>query len=227
MAKIAKKALTLHVFIVMRHLFYSIFLIIGGLLLTCCEHRAERDGAYEVTVTLHNGRVLTDSATLVMVDDDYELLRVLGGARLQDSSFTFAGHTPVPRIAFIDFVTDSLPYQFFFILEPGKIEIELEPGQWLITSTGHKNLAFLSFLDKYQRVERERKALWERYRKMAADSTLTWDKEREAVRADSLLQDSLQRITVERINQGDLVSLLVKQRLMHTLTRESLNQLKK
>ncbi|MBR5727105.1 MAG: DUF4369 domain-containing protein [Muribaculaceae bacterium] len=210
----------------MRSFFYSILLILGGLLLTCCEHRAESDGAFEVTVTLHNGRVLTDSATLVMVDDDYELLRVLDGARLQDSSFSFVGHSAVPRIAFIDFVTDSLPYQFYFILEPGKIEIELEPGHWLIKSTGHKNLAFLSFLDKYQRVERQRQALWERYRKMAADSTLTWDKEREAVRADSLLQDSLQRITVDRINQGDLVSLLVKQRLMHTLTHESLKQLK-
>ncbi len=179
-----------------------------------------------MTVTLHNGRVLTDSATLVMIDDDYQLLRVLGGSRLQDSSFSFKGHTPVPRIAFVDFVTDSLPYQFYFILDPGKFEINLEPGHWLIKTTSPKNLAFLSFLDKYQRVERQRQALWERYRKMAADSTLTWDKEREVVRSDSLLQDSLQRITVDRINQGDLVSLLVKQRLLHTLTHESLNQLK-
>ncbi len=210
----------------MRRFFYSLFFIIGGLLLTCCQHRAERDGAFEVTVTLHNGRVLTDSATLVMIDDDYQLLRVLGGSRLQDSSFSFKGHTPVPRIAFVDFVTDSLPYQFYFILEPGKFEINLEPGHWLIKTTSPKNLAFLSFLDKYQRVERQRQALWERYRKMAADSTLTWDKEREVVRSDSLLQDSLQRITVDRINQGDLVSLLVKQRLLHTLTHESLNQLK-
>ena len=210
----------------MRRFFYSLFIIIGGLLLTCCQHLAERDGAFEVTVTLHNGRVLTDSATLVMIDDDYQLLRVLGGSRLQDSSFSFKGHTPVPRIAFVDFVTDSLPYQFYFILEPGKIEINLEPGHWLIKTTSPKNLAFLSFLDKYQRVERQRQALWERYRKMAADSTLTWDKEREVVRSDSLLQDSLQRITVDRINQGDLVSLLVKQRLLHTLTHESLNQLK-
>lgn len=210
----------------MRRFIYSLFFIIGGLLLTCCQHRAERDGAFEVTVTLYNGRVLTDSATLVMIDDDYQLLRVLGGSRLQDSSFSFKGHTPVPRIAFVDFVTDSLPYQFYFILEPGKIEINLEPGHWLIKTTSPKNLAFLSFLDKYQRVERQRQALWERYRKMAADSTLTWDKEREVVRSDSLLQDSLQRITVDRINQGDLVSLLVKQRLLHTLTHESLNQLK-
>ena len=61
---------------------------------------------------------------------------------------------------------------------------------------------------------------------MGADSTLTWDQERTALRADSVLQDSIQRITVDRINQGDLVSRLVKQRLMHTLTRESLEQLK-
>lgn len=212
---------------VMRQFFYGILLIVGGWLLTCCDHGPERDGAFEVTVTLHNGRVLTDSATLVMIDDDYKLLRVLGGARLQDSSFTFAGHTPVPRIAFVDFVTDSLPYQFYFILESGKIEIRLEPGHWLIKTTSPKNLAFLSFLEKYQHVEQQRQALWERYRKMAADSTLTWDREREVVRADSLLQDSLQRITVRRINEGDLVSLLVKQRFMPTLTRESLDKLKK
>lgn len=210
----------------MRHFFYSILLIAVGLMLTCCERRADSDGAFEVTVTLHGGRILTDSATLVMIDDDYDLKRVLGGAPLQDSSFTFAGHNREPRIAYIDFETDSLPCQFYFILEPGKTEIKLSPGHWVICTTGPKTLAFLSFLNKYQRVECQREALWERYRQMASDSSLTWNKEREVVRTDSMLQDSLQRITVDRINRGDLVSRLVKQRLMHTLTRESLNQLK-
>ena len=210
----------------MRYLLYGILLIFAGLMLTCCEHRLESDGAFEVTVTLHGDSIHTDSATLIMIDDDYDLKRVLGGARLQDSSFTFTGHTPVPRIAYLDFATDSLPFQFYFILEPGKIAIDLQPGSWLITSTQSGNRLLQSFLNKYQHLERERKALWERYQQMGADSTLTWDQERTALRADSVLQDSIQRITVDRINQGDLVSRLVKQRLMHTLTRESLEQLK-
>lgn len=210
----------------MRHLLYGILLIFAGLMLNCCEHRLESDGAFEVTVTLHGDSIHTDSVTLIMIDDDYDLKRVLGGARLQDSSFTFTGHTPVPRIAYLDFATDSLPFQFYFILEPGEIAIDLQPGSWLITSTQSGNRLLQSFLNKYQHLERERKALWERYQQMGADSTLTWDQERAALRADSVLQDSIQRITIDRINQGDLVSRLVKQRLMHTLTRESLEQLK-
>lgn len=210
----------------MRYLLYGILLIFAGLMLTCCKHRVESDGAFEVTVTLHGDSIHTDSVTLIMIDDDYDLKRVLGGARLQDSSFTFTGHTPVPRIAYLDFATDSLPFQFYFILEPGEIAIDLQPGSWLITSTQSGNRLLQSFLNKYQHLERERKALWERYQQMGADSTLTWDQERAALRADSVLQDSIQRITVDRINQEDLVSRLVKQRLMHTLTRESLEQLK-
>lgn len=197
----------------------------GLLVLAGCNHGTDSDGAFEVTVSLHNGRVLTDSATLVVVDDDYGLLRVLGGSRLQDSCFTFTGHSAVPRIAYVDFVTDSLPCQFYFILEPGKIGIELQPGSWIITSAQSGNRQLQLFFNKYQHLEREREALWQHYRQMAADSTLTWEKERAALHADSVLQDSMQRITIDRINQGDLVSRLVKQRMMQTLTHESLKQL--
>lgn len=211
----------------MHRLLYTLLILSGVLWLsTGCQQETEADGAYQVTVSLNNGRVHTDSATLVVVDDDYGKLRVLGGARLRDSAFTFTGHTTDACIAFVDFVTDSLPYQFYFILEPGTTAIKLTPGHWRIVSQGQSQSLF-SFMYWRQRIADDRQQLWERYQQMAADSTLTWDKERAVLRRDSLLQDSLQRITVERINRGDLVSRLVKQRLLPTLTRESLERLTK
>ena len=209
----------------MRQIIHILLLIVVALALLCCESRVESNGAYEVTVKLRHGTVHSDSATLVVVDDDYGRLRILGGASLKDSTFHFAGHTPHPRIAYIDFVTDSLPYQLYFVLEPTSINITLEPGQWLIKG-GKGNLSYQSFLNRHAHLTAERDTLWRKYVRMGIDSTLTWDAERAALRTDSLLQDSLQCITVERIKRGDLASRLIKQRLLHTLTRESLDKLK-
>ena len=50
------------------------------------------------------------------------------------------------------------------------------------------------------------------YLKMAADSSLKRDDERRMVRQDSLLNDSLIRITIERINRGDVVGRIIRER---------------
>ena len=210
----------------MRQFIHIIILLIAATVsLLSCESREENNKAYEVTVQLRHGTVHCDSATLVIVDEDYGRLRVLGGASLKDSTFHFAGHAPQSSIAYIDFVTDSLPYQLYFVLEPTNIDITLEPGQWLIKG-GKANQSYQSFLNRHDKLMAERNTLWHKYVRMGTDSTLTWDAERAALRTDSLLQDSLQRITVERIKRGDLASRLIKQRLLHTLTRESLDKLK-
>lgn len=206
-------------------LLYILLFCLAALSLAGCDSHAGDDGSYRVTVELRHGRLHCDSATLVVVDEDYGRLRLLGGAHVEDSVFTFVGHTPEPRLAYIDFATDSLPLQFYFVLEPTHITITLEPGRWLIKGGKH-NQSYQAFLNRHTRLLASRDSLWHKYVSMGSDSTLTWDKERAALRTDSLLQDSLQRITVERINRGDLASCLVKQRLLPTLTRESLDKIK-
>ena len=207
-------------------LLYILLLCLAALSLAGCDSHAGDDGSYRVTVELRHGRLHCDSATLVVVDDDYGKLRLLSGSHLEDSTLTFVGHTPEACIAYIDFVTDSIPYQFYFVLEPTQIGITIEPGRWIIEG-GRQNHSYQIFLNRHAHLLASRDSLWNRYLRMGADSTLTWDKERAALHTNSLLQDSLQRITVERINRGDLASRLVKQRLLPTLTRESLDKIKR
>ena len=209
----------------MRHFLFYIIMCLAGVALLGCDSHVKNDGAFEVKVTLRHVHMGCDSATLVVVDDDYNMLRVLGGAKLKDSTFTFTGHTPTARLAYVDFDTDSIPYQFYFILEPTRVKIDIEARQWTING-GKGNHDYQSFLNQHARIRAQRDSLWLKYTSMGTDSTLTWDAERTALHTDSLLQDSLQRITIERINRGDLVSRLIKQRLLPTLTRESLDKIK-
>ncbi len=199
---------------------------VAGLALLGCVRKAEDDGAYRVTVRLHGGALQhIDSATLLVIDPDYGQQRVLGGARVQDSTLAFAGHVAGAQLAYVDLSSDSLPYQFYFILEPTDITISIGPRHWQIAG-GRGNRSYQQFLNRHDRLLSSRDSLWREYVRMGTDSTLTWDAERSSLRLDSLLQDSLQRIIVERINRGDLVSRLIKQRLLPTLTRESLQKIK-
>ena len=69
-------------------------------------------------------------------------------------------------------------------------------------------------------------ATWQEYLDMSADSSLKPDDEGRMVRQDSLLYDSLQRITVERINRGDAVGRIIKERFANQLDKEHMRQLK-
>ncbi|MBR1475404.1 MAG: hypothetical protein IJ613_07520 [Muribaculaceae bacterium] len=204
-----------------------VYILIAMVVLTLgsCHERKRDNNRYRVTVRLTGDTVRCDSGTLVVLDEDYGHLRVLQGARLSNSTLTFSGHFAEACIAYVDFHTDSLPYQFYFILEPCPIDINISPHEWLIKG-GRGNLKYQQFLNRCAHLSASRDSLWQAYVRMGADSTLTWNKERAALRADSVLQDSLQRIIVERINRGDLASRLVKQRLLPQLTRESLNKIK-
>ena len=61
---------------------------------------------------------------------------------------------------------------------------------------------------------------------MASDSSLHHDDELYMVRQDSLLNDSLQRITVDLINRGDAVGRIIRQRFGNQLDQEHMRQLK-
>lgn len=195
------------------------------LAIVSCNRHVPADDTFQVDCTMHVGTLACDSATLMIFDEDYGQMRVMGMSSLSDSLFSFAGHIDRPAVAMIQFHTDSLPASFYFVLEPTHIAIDIERDRWLIRG-GKANDAYQLFLNRHDRLRAQRDSLWRKYLKMGViDSTLTWQAERELLKADSTLQDSLQHITTERINQGDLAGRLIKQRLMPTLTRQSLDQL--
>ncbi|MBQ1583913.1 MAG: hypothetical protein II078_02500, partial [Muribaculaceae bacterium] len=88
------------------------------------------------------------------------------------------------------------------------------------------NSAYLHYINQRNGIMDARIATWQEYLKMSADSSLKRDDEVLMVRQDSLLNDSLQRLTVERINRGDAVGRIIRERYARQLDQEHARLLK-
>lgn len=191
-------------------------------LLAGCDSKQPGLG-YRVTCTM-DSKIHRDSATLLVLEQDYQQLRVCGIACADQNTFSFTGQTDRPKVALIRWDNDSTR-PFYFILEPGDINISIKPGTWDIKG-GAGNLEYQQFVNWRNRLMNERVATWQKYLKMSSDSSLKRADEVLLVRQDSLLNDSLQRQTVERINKGDAVGLIIRERYWQQLDAEHMRQLK-
>ena len=97
------------------------------------------------------------------------------------------------------------------MLESGVTHISVSPDSWSATGSP-LNAEYLRYVNQRNAIMDLRVATWQEYLKMAADSSLKRDDERRMVRQDSLLNDSLKRITIERIDRGDVVSRIIRER---------------
>ena len=96
------------------------------------------------------------------------------------------------------------------------------------SSTGSRqNADYLQFLNKRNSIMNARVATWQEYLKAATDKSLTRDDEVRMARQDSLLNDSLQRLTVERINQRDAVGRIIRERFAGQLDQEHVRMINK
>lgn len=201
-------------------------LIAIGILLTTvlsgCDG-GSRTMDYNVTCTIGDKQRL-DSATLLVMEEEYNQLRVCGATRIQEGRCTFEGQVDKPKVAIIRWDNDSTK-PFFFVLEPGDTRITINQGSWSITGSA-ANQDYQRFIKQRDGIMNLRVATWQEYLKMSADSTLKRDDEARMVRQDSLLNDSLQRITVERINRGDAVGRIIKERYGKQLDQQHMRQLK-
>ena len=187
----------------------------------CGNNTQELD--YRVTCSIDN-KVRHDSATLLVLEEAYGQLRVCGTARGAEGTFIFTGQTDQPKVALIRWDNDSTR-PFYFVLEAGDTHITIKPGSWDITGSA-QNSEYLHYINQRNGIIDSRVATWQEYLKMAADSSLKRDDEERMVRQDSLLNDSLQRITVERINRGDAVGRIIKERYGKSLDQEHMRMLK-
>lgn len=194
-----------------------------ALMLCGCDNRGHSDLDYRVNVTLDN-KQHHDSATLLVLEEEYNQLRVCGTALAKDGTFTFTGQTNKPKAALIRWDNDSVE-PFYFVLEGGDINVTISSGAWNITGSP-QNSAYLHYINQRNGIMNARVATWQEYLKMAADSSLKRDDEVLMVRQDSLLNDSLQRLTVECINRGDAVSRIIRERYAHQLDQEHMRMLK-
>ena len=193
-------------------------------ILTGCDNTHNGDKmSYHVTCMVDK-KLHRDSATLLVLEDDYNQLRLCGTAYISDGQCTFTGQTDRPKVALLRWDNDSTR-PFFFILEGGNTRITINQGAWNITGS-RQNYAYKQFIKQRNSIMDLRIATWQEYLKMAADSTLKHDDEVRMVRQDSILNDSIQRITVEYINRGDAVGRIIRERYGHQLDQEHARQLK-
>ena len=206
----------------MRKIILTAGMLLGIMALTGCDN-SSHGLDYRVTCVIDN-KVNHDSATLLVLEDAYGQLRMCGTARGDNGTFTFTGQTDQPKVALIRWDNDSTQ-PFYFVLEQGDTRITIKPDSWHITGSP-QNSEYLHYINQRNGIMDSRVATWQEYLKMAADSSLRRDDEMRMVRQDSLLNDSLQRITVERINRGDAVGRIIKERYGKLLDQEHMRMLK-
>ena len=206
---------TFRTFARMKNVFLNFLAILVFLAISLvgCDNSSQLQ-EYTVTCTVQ-GQHRPDSATLLVLEEAYGKLRLCGTAHAVDGTFSFKGQTDRARVALIRWGNDSTR-PFYFVLEGGRTGITIKPGLWTITGS-RANSDYLHYINRRKAIMDERVNVWQEYLKMAADSSLKPADERRMVARDSLLNDSLQRLTVERINRGDAVGRIVKERYSHQL----------
>ena len=84
----------------------------------------------------------------------------------------------------------------------------------------------MSYLKHREAIIDERMELLKNYRQLAApDSMINIDNERHMVMQDSILADSLDRVTVSCINRADAVGRIVFDRYVNTLSPGNLSRI--
>ena len=207
----------------MKKIMITVGLALALMLGNGCDNRGHSGLDYRVNVVLDN-KDHHDSATLLVLEEEYNRLRVCGTARVKNGKFTFTGQTDKPKAALIRWDNDTVE-PFYFVLESGDINVSLSSGKWDITGSP-QNSAYLHYINQRNGIMDARIATWQEYLKMSADSSLKRDDEVLMVRQDSLLNDSLQRLTVERINRGDAVGRIIRERYARQLDQEHARMLK-
>ena len=188
----------------------------------CHQRQASELKEYTVTCTL-DSKIEHDSATLLVLEEDYNKLRVCETAIAQNHVFTFKGQIDRPRVALIRWDNDTIT-PFHFVLEAGHIDLHIDKGSWRVSGSP-ENIDYQHFIHQRNDIMNARVAIWQDYLKTATDGSLKQEDEKRMVRQDSLLNDSLQRITVGRINRGDAVGRIIRERFASQLDQEHLRQL--
>ena len=145
-------------------------------------------------------------------------------AHPEQGVFSFKGQIDAPRVALIRWDNDSTR-PFYFVLEAGHIQLAINPGSWSVSGSP-QNVEYMKYINQRNDIMNARVATWQEYLKAASGKSLKRDDELRLVRQDSLLNDSLQRFTVERINRGDVVSRIVRERFTAQLDKDHARLLK-
>lgn len=168
----------------------------------------------DFTVNCTFNDVKTDSVTLYVLEDDYDMMRMASAATVANGEARLKGQIDAPAIAMLKISEVNQP--FYFILEPGLTTMQFDRDFTLVYG-GKQNHAYAIFEKQREELLKQRIANRKHYLNLVADSTLTQKQEQAMLKTDSLLCDSIQRLTVSAINDGGLVGALLRQQYANTL----------
>lgn len=191
--------------------------------LTGCVERLSKT-EYHVECNIDKS-LNVDSVALIVHEDSYDKLKLLSRVSVDSATgaFIFDGQIEKPCVAMLKFDNDS--NAFMFVLEPGETLINIAASGVVITG-GELNHDYMSYLKHREAIMDERMELLKNYRQLAApDSMVDIDNERHMVMQDSILADSLDRVTVSCINRADAVGRIVFDRYVNTLSPRNLSRI--
>ena len=177
----------------------------------------------DFVLTCHMAKaVAKDSATLLLADDDYARLRLIGGRHIDSTcTFTFRGQTSGEHVAVLRFSGEKRP--FCFVLGPGATSIVIDKNRVVVTGSS-QNHDYISCLKAVRELQRQRRSNFAAYCKEAADSTLNVAKESRYQLTDHCLADSIQSVCLAGINGGTPAAKLIGERCMRLLTPDNLTR---
>lgn len=193
----------------MKKLVAHIAMIMLVVLISCT---ADKENEFRVSCTFDGIR--TDSVTLFVIEDDYNMMREASAASKADGKVTLVGQIDAPVIALLKM--NGVDKPFYFILEPGSTSLHFG-REYTLAEGGDLNHVYATYERLRETIQSSRLQNRKEYMKHVADSTLTSTLERKMQRMDSVLCDSVQRVTVDIINQGGPVGRLVKEQYFGSL----------
>ena len=202
----------------------TIFTMTVALLAGCVESLDKSHYRVECKISPELG---TDSVSLMLMMSDYNSVFHVATVALDNASqaFVFEGNIEEPTIAYLKFSNDTTP--LIFVVEPGVIEIDITPTG-LVISGGDANHEYMTYLKARKSLVGERQKLHQEYLShVAHDSTINVVLERQYFARDSVLIDSLERITVDAINRGNAASAIIFDRYVNALSGKNLQNIHK
>lgn len=181
------------------------------------------DSPYKLTCSIDK-TLAPDSVSLFFLEDDYNRVYKVATVAVDSATgaYLFDGQIEKPSVAFLKFSNDSTP--FYFVLEQGETQINITPRS-VTVSGGDLNHEYFGFLKQRKALLAARRAVLDRYRStVTSDSLISMSIEHNFLAQDSILADSLERITLAAINRGSISSRIILERYVNELRPEYLKK---
>lgn len=199
----------------MRHLLRIVLTLVAIWSMTGCVEWLN-DTQYRIECLIDK-ELRVDSVSLMLLEDSYNRVCHVSTVGLDSAAgaFLFEGQIETPCVAFLKFDNDST--SFFFVLEHGETQVTIGTNG-VVVNAGDLNHEYMTFINQRNSLLGQQMALKREYLALAApDSVVNIKQEQMLARRDSILADSLERMTLDAINRGTPASRIIYDRFVSTL----------